>query len=549
MNNRNFNRHSGGSGGSKQFHRYTRAAETGRTNTSNTKSKKSLIISVSAIIGVALIVVVSILLLNINIGSTNFSITDSKVNLRNTGITSTDGLDRLLDPVSIDLRGNKLPASDVIALIEKFPECRILWSVPIGDNYIDCDKKEIAVPGMTADEVPLLLYFTKLKSIDARGLEYDVVEAINKLGLDCNVNWDIGIGNDRFSPDAESITIGDVPPEEIAKLMLFENLKSVDAKACKAYDALISASDQLPECEIVWSVTIGDFEVLSNEETLNFNRTTVEDSSVLDADFENLKYLPNLKTVDMCGCGVPSEKMAEWRNKYPEKKFVWEIYFGKGVTQYTVRTDIKVFSTLMGGTNPRYIGTEEMFRELFLYCTELRALDLGHNLIEDISLISNLKQLQAVILMDNPITDFSPLAELPELVFAEINRTNISDLSFVKSCPKLQHLDISETKVSDISLLYDCENLKYVILIAAKIRSADQQRFRHTRTDCLVAIYESQFKLYRNSPLRSGYRMAFKNYMHIETFEDWTNYTFAEGAELIEPSGYKPPEYYENLNN
>lgn len=527
--------------GTKKFHRYTKE----EAAPAEPKRKKGMLIAILAAVGVLAVGCVIFFAINVNMGSKNFSITDSKVNLRNTGITSTEGLDRLLAPVSIDLRGNNVPPEEVKALMEKFPDCKILWSVYVGGNYIDCDKQNIAVSGMTLEEVPLLLNFANLKSVDAKGLDYEVVDAINKLGLGCEVEWDIGIGEDRFSPDAESITIGDAPAEDLANLTLFKTLKSVDAKKCKAYDALVEISSQMPECEIVWSVKIGDFDVLSNQEILNFERAVVEDPSVYDQAFENLKYLPKLKEVDMCGCGVPSEKMAEWRNKYPEKKFVWEISFGKSRAQYTIRTDIKVFSTLMGGLNLKYIGDQNMFREIFLYCTELRALDLGHNKITDISDIVNLKELQAVILMDNPIEDFTPLAQLPELRYAEINKTKLTDLSFAKDCHKLVHLDVSENNLRDFSALHDLEDIRYIIVNVTKINNEQAAALRENAPEgCKVSVFFSQYWNTRCSPLRSEYRKAFTNYKNIENFENWTDYTFVEGAKIQEPTWYRPPEFY-----
>lgn len=480
---------------------------------------------------------------NIRLGDVWVETSQTEVDLNGSGITTAKGLVRLEAPEFIDLRGNNIPPEEVLAVKEKHPDCEILWSVPIGDRLIDADMSDITVTGMTAEEVPLLLYFDRLESIDARGLELDTVKAINALSLNCKVEWDIALGENRFDHDAEEVVVGaDADAQDIQNLLEFDNLKSVDAKACTQYEALMEIAAKLPECSVVWAVPFGPAVGLSTDEVLDFKRAAVEDIDALEKDFENLKYLPALKKVDMSGCGVPSEKMAEWRDKYPEQKFVWEISITLGEEVITIPTDIKVFSSLRTPYIPH--GDQDTYREIFLYCTDLVALDLGHNKITDISLITNLKKLQAVILMDNPIKDFSPLGELPELVFAEINKTKFRDLSFVKGCPKLMHLDISETPSKDITPLFECKELEYLVLVMGRVSDKDYKALVRNLPDCTIAWVYADYLAVRNSPLRSAYRNAFTNYPYLEYFNDWTDYAFVEGAEWRKPSGYKPPEYY-----
>jgi len=293
----------------------------------------------------------------------------------------------------------------------------------------------------------------------------------------------------------------------------------------------------MPECEFLWTVPIFEFEVPNTVSELNFERRTVTDISSLDSDFERLKYLPDLKVIDMCGCGVPSEQMDAWRKRYPDIKFVWEITFGNKKTNWTVRTDITVFSTLLGEV--RQVGDQETFRELFLYCTDLVALDLGHNRISDISLITNLKKLQGLILTDNPVSDFSPLTELPNLQFLELNMTKVTDVSPFKDCKSLIHLDLYTTPVTDLSPLYGCSQLKYLILANNILEYEQKVALKKSIPDTKVAYtIQHSDKYIRNSPVRCSFRLALKNYHLIEEFASWDNVTYKEGAKLIYPRGY-----------
>ncbi len=522
------------------------APSVGSTRTSLGKeAKRMILMCVAGVIGLALLLVSINSLSSVIIGGNSYSKDAQVIDLKDAGITDIKALYKLTDPECVDIRGNEIPADQVMGFIEKYPDCQTLWSVRVGEQFADCDDRHISVPGLKVEDVHLLSYFERLESVDARGADYEVVEAIYNLGLDCDVQWDIEVGGQRYAPDTTELVTGAATDAEIRRLPLLTGLTNVDASGCTAYEALAEVVAQMPQCTFFWTMDIAGIEVSSTDETLDFNRTPIEDIAALEAEFEKLRYLPNLKKVDMCGCGVPNEKMAEWREKYPDTKFVWEITFGEKEKSWTVRTDIQVFSTLMGGVNPKYVGDQETFRDLFLYCTDLKVLDLGHNRISDISLITNLKQLQAVILMDNPISDLSPLGELPELKFAEIIKTDATSLEFAKNCPKLVHIDASLSEISEISALAECKELKYCVLFRCPVSADDVNAIKAAVPGVRVAWfdYDYYFKT-RNSPLRSEYRLAATNYMYIENFNDWTDFTFVNGADLTIPTDYERPEHY-----
>ena len=58
--------------------------------------------------------------------------------------------------------------------------------------------------------------------------------------------------------------------------------------------------------------------------------------------------------------------------------------------------------------------------QVLKYCTDLQALDLGHQRITDLSVIGNyLKDLRILILADNKVSDVSPLANLKHLHYLQ----------------------------------------------------------------------------------------------------------------------------------
>ena len=165
---------------------------------------------------------------------------------------------------------------------------------------------------------------------------------------------------------------------------------------------------------------------------------------------------PGIKAVEMCDCGVSNEKMQELRETYPDVKFVWTISFLK---KFKVRTDIRVFSTLANEFSRP--GNSRNLAPVFKYCTELRALDLGHQAITDISDIRNLKHLHTLILADNSISDISPLAELKELVYIELFFNRIKDVSPLLELPNLLDLNICfNPTIKNPTVLTGCKKLE-----------------------------------------------------------------------------------------
>lgn len=495
---------------------------------------------VAALMAVATAAVV-VLCFFTNIGGSCYCISSRELDLRSSGLTSTEGIDIMTDLELLDLRGNDIPTAEIAKLSRQLPGCEILCDITIGGRVYESTASDITLTGMSEEELELLPLFTRLETIDARGMSVKAVEKISQMHPDSQLTWDISIGGTRYLPDGtKTLTLGAATAEEVRSLTYFTSLESVDARGCTEYDALLEVSQQLENCDIVWSVNIGGIEVDSDTEIINFKRRKVTDTQALDSDFAKLCYLPALKQIDMCGCGVANEQMAKWRDAYPQYKFVWEITFGSQYKNWTVRTDIKVFSTLLG--SGAAFGDEDTFRDLFLYCTDLVALDLGHNRISDISLISNLKKLQGIILTDNPVQDISPLGELPELVFAELNMTGVTDVSPLKNCKKLRHLDVYFTKVADLSSLYDCDNLETLVLVSTRVSSAERKRLEEALPKCnIIFAMDDKGTELRNNPVRGEFRLALCNWSVVEEFTDYQNKKFKDGATLTIPRGYIKP--------
>ncbi len=500
-----------------------------KTKTPSSKLRLSLVLlpvicAVSASLIIALIIS-SHRSKNVMIGNERYSIQLTDIDLKDRGISDTDILKRFSDAKFIDLRDNPLSFSDIDSLSIALPKCEILWSVPFCGSYVSSDISNITLNAFQLSEYNALRYFTKLSLIDARGLDYETVSRLNADFPKCTILWDIAIGDNRYSPSEKSITTGNASKEDILNLLLFDSLESVNAVGCTAYDELMYVSAQMPSCDFLWNADIGGITVSSKDTHLNFKRTVISDIQALDKDFEKLEYLPSLTSIDMCGCGVSNEQMAVWRDRYPQCKFIWEITVGTSRRNWTVRTDIQVFSTLL--YDKIKLGDENTYKDLFLYCTDLTALDLGHNYIEDISMISNLKKLQGLILTDNPVSDITPLSQLPELVYLELMKTDVKDLTPLQNCKKLTTLNVSNSKVKDLTPILGCSSLKNVQVVYNAIGSVQAATFKKALPEA-VLYYRKKELPAENDAVTAAFKEAFLNYKKIESFESWESFRYKQ---------------------
>ena len=203
------------------------------------------------------------------------------------------------------------------------------------------------------------------------------------------------------------------------------------------------------------TVTIEGKEYDAAADTLDLSRVIVTDPDALEA---TLSAMPNLTYVDLSYCGLSNETLALLRTRMAEKgvKIVWTLRFDA----YTVRTDATAFSTLHSSKDKR-LG--EGVLSVLQYCTELKALDLGHNWIFDVSFLEPLTELRVVVLSDNRISDLSVLQGRP-LEYLEAFNNRITDISFLAGCDTLMDVNLCLTHITDLSPLYDLPNLKRVYI-------------------------------------------------------------------------------------
>lgn len=207
-----------------------------------------------------------------------------------------------------------------------------------------------------------------------------------------------------------------------------------------------------------------------------------------------LDSLPNLKRIYMIGCGLTNAEYAALQDSHPNVRIIWEI----NLNYWTLRTDAVGFTTFNSAGQSWWMTNEDAY--YLRYCTDMVALDLGHNRVTDLSFLQYMPNLKVLLLVDNleridesgrmvHISDFSWLKYCPKLRYLEIFVSDAKDLSFLKYCREIEDLNISYTLVDSIEYLKDLPNLQRLWMEGTYVSYEDFQTLTEIYPNATLVYY------------------------------------------------------------
>lgn len=252
-----------------------------------------------------------------------------------------------------------------------------------------------------------------------------------------------------------------------------------------------------------WIVNVLGVEIDSDDTTADISGHDV--ANLVNCTMDDVfAVLPNLTRIDMCQCGMDNDYYANLQDNHPEIRIIWEIV----MSHWTIRTDRVAFSSMKDCSQTFFMNDSEA--KYFKYCTDMIALDLGHNHVGDISFLQYMPELRVLILVDNVksfnpdgtrtyTNDLSVLKYCPKLKYLEFFVGNVRDLSFLQYTPDIVDLNISYNPISDATYLYNLPKLERLWMEHTGISDADFQ--------ALKAHYpNAQIELYGEGSIDHGWR-------------------------------------------
>ena len=457
----------------------------------------------------------------------------AEVELKDAGIDSVAPLLRMKAPDIMDLRGNDIDTEDYRELKAAFPDCQIMWDVPLGGvgEVYDSQSESVAVPVYHPDKAELYALMPNLKEIDLRGavITAEDFEALRAAVPGCRIIWSIPIGGQYFDSTAESLEANDFTLEEVEKFKYFENLKSVDARGGDSYEAYQTLEKILPDCAISWDVALGSIRAERSVEGLELIGSGATAAELM----ERLGYFPDLWLISL-GEGFARDEMEALRAAFPGMSFGYELDLcGKTVNcldtsidlgsknvsaeelianawNFTLLEEMNLAGcglstadlTAIAGAYPGVSirADVELYGKTFF--TDAVEIDLSGIEISDTSVIENalvlFPDLEKVIMSNCGISDedmdalncrhedvhfvwtlrFSVYTVRTDVTaFCASNvpgyvapKLTDSELAPIKYLRSLEALDLGHMYYSDLSFLENMPNLRYLILVEANYR-------------------------------------------------------------------------------
>lgn len=241
--------------------------------------------------------------------------------------------------------------------------------------------------------------------------------------------------------------------------------------AAKDYQTLFA---KRPEIDWVYSIKMFGLTVSSRDTKVDFKKTEVKDCKKLA---QYLACLPKLEQVLMYDVYINKADKEMLFAQFPDIFFGWTIK----IQDYRIRTDCTAFSSLKSGAPP-YLRNDQLW--WIKMCPNLLALDLGHNLISDISFLYDCPQIKVLILACNYIIDIKPISALKDLEYLELFKNEIVDVSPLSGLTKLMDCNLCLNRINDAKGLYDLPSLERLWITQNKnIKEAQRKVLREKYAD------------------------------------------------------------------
>jgi len=205
-----------------------------------------------------------------------------------------------------------------------------------------------------------------------------------------------------------------------------------------------------------------------------------------DKDLEAfIDTLTNVERIRMKDCGLSNDQYAALQDEHPEIRFIWNIR----VKNWVIPTDTVAFSTLIGwpGNCPLYDYDAKYLK----YCTDMVALDLGHCYITDFSFLEYMPEIKILILVENytypdshrRLKDISAVRFCKKLRYFEFFANDVEDISVISELTELEDLNLcyNWTKMTDP--IKNLPHLKRLWIYGTRIAPADLQELREIYPD------------------------------------------------------------------
>lgn len=398
-----------------------------------------------------------------------------------------------------DLGSYQVEAEDSVPLRQEFPQTDLRFQTVVdieGKNYrTDIESLDISDRGFSDCKkfIRKLEFFPALKTVIFGKQTIPITEKEMLHAAFPDVKFEVigtyEIYGKTVPENIDSLDLRDAQLDAslFDQLALLPELQEVDLHDQPlTKEERIALAEQFPDVSFGWTVHYGDEIFDSSITELDFTDRKIS-SDDLDGVRELISQLPSLEKIIMTGCGLSNDALQDFQDELKDIKVVWRVYLGR----WSIRTDQVAFSVLIVHYDYRRMTSNDI--QVLKYCSSLRALDLGHQAISDLTVIGDyLPELRLLILADNQIRDISPIAKLTHLHYLELFVNKIWDISPLADLHELVDVNISYNYgLSDITPLLNSPMMQRIWLESTSVSGASFAKLRETYPDAKIVQYGS----------------------------------------------------------
>ncbi len=348
--------------------------------------------------------------------------------------------------------------ANLALLWKQYPEVDVIYTVPVGGQEYTPDATTVTPATLTQADVQNLSCLPNLRKIDGTGCrDFVILRQLERDHPEWDVRYITSIAGTEFTPTTRSLELTGATYEELSVgLGAMPELKTVNVHAPDATGAqMLQLRAEYPNVEIHW-----DLEV--------FGQTFPDDAAEVDISNQPIDSIdqakqiaarfPNLTKLIVNSVGIDNEAMAAYREEVrSDYKVVWTIHFSD---KCKARTDETYFMPTKQG---EYYFKDSYTHDL-RYFEDMVCLDLGdHNNIKNIEFVAYMPHLKYLILAWTQVQDISPISNCKELIYLEIDHCIVRDYTPLVSCTALEDINIGDAQIPvDVTPLTQMPWLKNV---------------------------------------------------------------------------------------
>ncbi len=324
-------------------------------------------------------------------------------------------------------------------LWKQYPEVNVIYTVPISGQEYTPDAAVVTPTTLTQADVQNLSCLPNLQKIDGTGCrDFVILRELERDHPEWDVQYITSIAGTEFTPTTRSLELTGAAYEELSVgLGAMPELKTLTIHAPSATgDELIKLREEYPNVEIHW-----DLEVFGQTFPDDATEVDISDQPIdsIDQAKQIAALFPNLTKLIVNSVGIDNEAMAAYREEVrSDYKVVWTIYFSD---KCKARTDDTYFMPTKQG---EYYFQDSYTHDL-RYLEDMVCLDLGdHSNIKNIEYVAYMPHLKYLILAWSQVQDISPISNCKELIYLEIDHCIVHDYTPLLGCTALEDLNISD---------------------------------------------------------------------------------------------------------